>query len=118
MRNPVECLRNRDEIFLRLTGRSSYEGNRCHGNSFVDDRNPIFSRNLFSRCHKFFCRFIYFMIDFLIQSVQIRIDTVEQADAKRNCPYVQILFLNHLVRFRYFKYINQGRSVPFRSYFT
>ncbi len=106
----IQSLCNLCKIFLRFTRSPSHKSDRCYGNSFIDNRYSKFSGNLFTGLYQILGRFIDFMVYFLFQPFQIRIYAVQQADSQCYRPYIQIFFLNHLIRFCHFVYINHNSS--------
>ena len=68
--------------------------------------------NLFSGRYQIFCHGCNLVVNILIQTIQIRINTVKKTDPECDGSHIQILLLDHFVGFLYFPAVNHSLLPP------
>lgn len=81
-------------------------------NSLIYDWNGITFFNLFSGRYQIFCHGCNLVVNILIQTIQIRINTVKKTDPECDGSHIQILLLDHFVGFLYFPAVNHSLLPP------
>ena len=109
----IQSLCDFHKILRAVAGRPADQSDGRHRNSFVDNRNPEITGNIFPCRNKILRQRIDFLINILLQSRKIRADAVQETDAHRDRADIQILLFNHGIGFFHFADIdhNNLRSV-------
>ena len=76
-------------------------GNRRNGNALIHNRYAVFGRQIFCRCHQVFADGGDFVVNILVQHIDIAADAVVQINADGNGAHVKILVGNHFDGFKY-----------------
>ena len=79
----------------------AYHGNRCYGNTFIDNRHAQVGFNIFPGLHQLFCFFRNFVIDFIRADFHIRMPAVPEADAHGDGTHIQVVVRDHLRGFQH-----------------
>ena len=85
------CVTNR----IYLWGSSGDHSNGGDGNAFMNNRNTVFTADIFAGFHQVLGTTADFVINFLASFFCIRVDTVEQRNPHGNRTYVQIFVVDH-----------------------
>ena len=80
--------------------------NGCYGNSFIYNRDTVLGCDLITGSYQIsgLCGDLF--VYFLIQCIQVRIDTVQKADPHGDGTHIQILLLDHFICLVYLKNID------------
>ena len=70
-------------------------GNRRNGNALIHNRYAVFGRQIFCRRHQVFADSGDFIVNILVQHIDIAADTVVQINADGNGAHVKILVGHH-----------------------
>ena len=102
----IQCSCDGHKIFRFLTCSSANQSDRCYRNSFIYNRDPVLGCDLITGRYQVsgFCGDL--LIYFLIQCIQVRIDTVQKADTHGDGTHIQILLLDHFICLVYLKNID------------
>ena len=95
MRCLIKRLCNRYHIINRLCCAAGCDCCRCDRNSFVYDRNTEFLFNDLTGLYQVLCCFCDFIVDVLIESLNVGSSAVEQGDSQCDRTHIEILFFNH-----------------------
>ncbi len=113
MRRLVKRFDDLHIIIGAAAGSSADQRDRRHGNSLIDDGNPVFLADIFSRLHEILRLRGDFVIYIAAQSVHVAVDAVEQADAHGDGPHIEIGLFYHLIGF--FNFGNIDHAVTSHS---
>ena len=98
----IQHLCNLHIIIRCLAGRSTDQSNRSYGNTFINNGNSVLRLDGFSSGYQIFGRRGDLLINIFLQSLKVRINAVQKANAQRNGTYIQILFLDHFIGLKNF----------------
>ena len=76
--------------------RACQHSNRRNRDSFINNRNPIFFGDIFTRFHQVFGIAANFIINFCTSCLDIRINTIQQRDTHCNGAYIQMFVVYHI----------------------
>ena len=99
-----------------MTCHAAYESDRCHGNSFVYNRDSKLCCDLITGSYEVFCLCGDLVVDFLVHSVKITVDAVQKADSHGDGTHIQVFLLDHFVCFVYFKNIYHVGAPLYKVY--
>ncbi|MPN10206.1 hypothetical protein SDC9_157501 [bioreactor metagenome] len=82
----IHCLCNGNKV-LRPAAFGCY-GYGSYGNPAVDYRDPVKVLDFICSPYKVFCPGSYFLVDILVEDVNIWMAAVPEADPHSYCPYI------------------------------
>ena len=93
----IQSLRHAD-VRISMGGRGDL-GNRRNGNALIHNRHAVFGRQIFCRCYQVFADCSDFVVNILVQHIDIAADAVVQINADGNSAHVKILVGHHFDSF-------------------
>ncbi|CWR99403.1 Uncharacterised protein [Neisseria meningitidis] len=89
----IQSLRHAD-VRISMGGRRDL-GNRRNGNALIHNRYAVFGRQIFCRSDQVFADCGNFIVNILVQHIDIAADAVVQINADGNGADIKILVGNH-----------------------
>ena len=108
----VKSFCQRHKVLRSFAGCSSHQSHRSDRNSFIYNRNTVFSGNIFPSLHQIFRQCGDLFIYFAIYLVKIGIHTIQKTDSQCDRSHIQIFLFDHLIGFIYLKHINHVACPP------